>query len=127
MYFLYRIQGEQENYARVNASVASAAKWYEQWPPSRETSIYVYTVLSIGTIVVTLVRSFLFFHMCVRASRKLHDNMFSSITHAKMRFFYNNTSGKFCIFAFKRFLFSVAQSSDLTFNLSQFFYFKAVS
>lgn len=104
VFFLYRIQGEQENYASMNASVLSAERWYEQWPPSRETSIYVYTALSIGTIVVTLVRSFLFFHMCVRASRKLHDNMFTSITHAKMRFFYNNTSGKFIIFAFEMFL-----------------------
>lgn len=77
-----------------NSTVLSSANWYEEWPPSRETCIYVYTVISIGTIVVTLARSFLFFHLCVRASRTLHNKMFASMTHAKMRFFYNNTSGR---------------------------------
>lgn len=86
---------EQDNYLFTNSSMESAQKWYEQWPPSRDTCIYVYTGISIATIAVTLARSFLFFHMCVRASRRLHDNMFASITHAKMRFFYNNTSGMY--------------------------------
>lgn len=77
-----------------NATTAVSEEWYKQWPPSRETCIYAYAAISLGTIVITLARSFLFFHLCCRASRRLHDDMFASITHAKMRFFYNNTSGK---------------------------------
>jgi ATP-binding cassette subfamily C (CFTR/MRP) protein 4 len=32
--------------------------------------------------------------MCMRASRKLHDNMFNSISRATMRFFNINSSGR---------------------------------
>ncbi|XP_034236432.1 probable multidrug resistance-associated protein lethal(2)03659 [Thrips palmi] len=85
------VQVEEVNH---NATTTATEEWYRQWPPSRETCIYAYTAISLGTIVITLARSFLFFHLCCRASRRLHDDMFASITHAKMRFFYNNTSGR---------------------------------
>lgn len=88
------IRVEQDNYLNPNSSTISSEPWYGEWPPNRETCIYVYTVITLATIVITLVRSFLFFHLCVRASRCLHNNMFASITQAKMRFFYNNTSGR---------------------------------
>jgi hypothetical protein len=61
---------------------------------SRETCIYIYTALTVGTIVVTLVRSIIFFNVCVRASVNLHDLMFRGITRATMYFFNTNPSGK---------------------------------
>ncbi|XP_008214580.1 probable multidrug resistance-associated protein lethal(2)03659 isoform X1 [Nasonia vitripennis] len=63
-------------------------------PISRDNCIYIYSGITILTIVVTLVRSSAFFDMCMRASRNLHDAMFTSISHATMRFFNTNTSGR---------------------------------
>lgn len=64
------------------------------WHFSRETSIYIYSVV-IGTLVlISLIRSFTFFAICMRASTKLHDNMFGSITRATMRFFNTNPAGR---------------------------------
>ena len=61
---------------------------------SRETCIYIYTAVTVGTIVVALVRSITFFKVCMRASVNLHDLMFRSITRATMYFFNTNPSGK---------------------------------
>jgi len=62
---------------------------------SRETCIYIYTAVTVGTIVVTLVRSITFFKVCMRASVHLHDTMFRSIIRATMYFFDTNPSGKY--------------------------------
>lgn len=61
---------------------------------SRETSIYIYIAVTVGTIVITLVRSISFFTVCMRASVRLHDLMFRSITRATMYFFNTNPSGR---------------------------------
>jgi len=61
---------------------------------SRETYIYIYTAVTVGTVVITLVRSVSFFTVCMRASVRLHDLMFRSITRATMYFFNTNPSGK---------------------------------
>lgn len=63
-------------------------------PPFRDSYIYIYAGITIATIVVTLVRSFSFYTMCMRASMRLHDQMFRSISEATMRFFNTNTSGR---------------------------------
>lgn len=47
-----------------------------------------------ATVVLSLVRSIFFFHTCMRASRRLHDTMFNSLTRATMRFFNTNNSGR---------------------------------
>ncbi|GFG33086.1 hypothetical protein Cfor_12110, partial [Coptotermes formosanus] len=61
---------------------------------SRETFIYIYAAVTLGTIVITLMRSFAFFSVCMRASVNLHDLMFRSITRATMYFFNTNPSGR---------------------------------
>ncbi|XP_032678093.1 probable multidrug resistance-associated protein lethal(2)03659 isoform X2 [Odontomachus brunneus] len=63
-------------------------------PLSRYAYIYIYTGVTVLTIVITLVRSFSFFWACMRASKRLHDNMFRCISRATMRFFNTNTSGR---------------------------------
>ncbi|CAG2057728.1 unnamed protein product [Timema podura] len=60
---------------------------------STEWCIYVYAAITIATIVISLGRSFLFFTVCMRASQRLHNAMFDSITRATMWFFNNNPSG----------------------------------
>ncbi|XP_011877731.1 PREDICTED: probable multidrug resistance-associated protein lethal(2)03659 [Vollenhovia emeryi] len=63
-------------------------------PFTRMECIYIYSILTAMTIFVTLIRSWTFFWMCMRASINLHDRMFRSISRATMRFFNTNTSGR---------------------------------
>ncbi|XP_063977971.1 probable multidrug resistance-associated protein lethal(2)03659 [Diachasmimorpha longicaudata] len=60
----------------------------------RDTCVYIFSGLTVTTIVISLVRSFAFFEYCMKASLKLHDKMFRSISRATMRFFNTNTSGR---------------------------------
>lgn len=61
---------------------------------TRMEYIYIYSGLIVLTIGITLIRSWAFFWMCLRASMRLHDRMFRSISRATMRFFNTNTSGR---------------------------------
>ncbi|KAF5283708.1 hypothetical protein FQR65_LT13743 [Abscondita terminalis] len=61
---------------------------------SRINCIYIYTGIVFALIIVTLIRSFSFFTLCINASTRLHDNMFISVIHATMTFFNTNSSGR---------------------------------
>lgn len=39
-------------------------------------------------------RTFSFFHICLRVSKNLHDQLFRGVTRATMQFFNNNPSGR---------------------------------
>nr|CAI5864659.1 unnamed protein product [Callosobruchus analis] len=72
----------------------STSSGQDFWEFSRETCIYVYSALIGILILMTLVRSFTFFAICMRASMRLHDRMFESITRTTMRFFNTNSAGR---------------------------------
>ncbi|KAG6460722.1 hypothetical protein O3G_MSEX012179 [Manduca sexta] len=61
---------------------------------TRYDCIYIYSGMVIALVVISLLRSFMFFSMAMRASTRLHNNMFASITRAPMRFFHVNPSGR---------------------------------
>ncbi|XP_055848459.1 ATP-binding cassette sub-family C member 4 [Episyrphus balteatus] len=56
--------------------------------------LYIYGTLILLVVVMTILRGFLFFKVCMHASKVLHDRMFGSILHATMRFFDSNPSGR---------------------------------
>lgn len=56
-------------------------------------SILIYTMCIIASIILTTLRSLLFFKVCMNASRGLHNKMFNNILQATMRFFDTNPSG----------------------------------
>lgn len=56
--------------------------------------IYIYSSLILGVLVITLLRSTIFFYFSVKCSQKLHDNMFMSIIKTSMRFFDTNPTGR---------------------------------
>ncbi|CAB3220069.1 unnamed protein product [Arctia plantaginis] len=56
--------------------------------------IYIWAVAIFGCIVLTSARSLLFLWTCMRSSIKLHNQMFSNILSATMRFFDTNPSGR---------------------------------
>ncbi|XP_075982413.1 putative multidrug resistance-associated protein lethal(2)03659 [Anticarsia gemmatalis] len=67
---------------------------FEDTDLNRYDCIYIYSAMVIALVVVSLMRSFMFFSMAMRASTRLHNNMFASITRAPMRFFHVNPSGR---------------------------------
>nr|XP_012230327.1 PREDICTED: probable multidrug resistance-associated protein lethal(2)03659 isoform X1 [Linepithema humile]XP_012230329.1 PREDICTED: probable multidrug resistance-associated protein lethal(2)03659 isoform X1 [Linepithema humile]XP_012230330.1 PREDICTED: probable multidrug resistance-associated protein lethal(2)03659 isoform X1 [Linepithema humile] len=90
-FFIARWVDIEENYMNeTDNGVAEDANS----PLTRMQCIYIYTGVTVLTIIVTLIRSWAFFCTCMRASIRLHDNMFRSISRATMRFFNTNTSGR---------------------------------
>ncbi|CAG5017723.1 unnamed protein product [Parnassius apollo] len=61
---------------------------------TRYDCIYIYSAMVAALVAVALLRSFMFFWLAMRASTRLHNNMFASITRAPMRFFHTNPSGR---------------------------------
>lgn len=60
----------------------------------RNVSIYIYSGFIIGVILVTIIRSILFFKVAMIASKNLHSRMFHALLQAPMRFFDTNPSGR---------------------------------
>ncbi|RZB40188.1 ABC tran and/or MMR HSR1 domain containing protein, partial [Asbolus verrucosus] len=59
-----------------------------------DNCIYVYSSIICFLIIITVTRSLSFFKICMRASKNLHNNMFSNIVYTSMRFFNTNPSGR---------------------------------
>ncbi|XP_017085489.2 ATP-binding cassette sub-family C member 4 [Drosophila eugracilis] len=56
--------------------------------------MYIYGALIIAVVIMSTFRGFLFFKICMHASKVLHDRMFACILHATMRFFDTTPSGR---------------------------------
>lgn len=61
---------------------------------SREQYLAIYTGAMAVMLFLSLNRSFSFFYLCLRASIRLHDQLFRGITRATMYFFNTNPSGR---------------------------------
>jgi ATP-binding cassette, subfamily C (CFTR/MRP), member 4 len=61
---------------------------------STTDGLYIYGFLIVAVVAVTLSRGFIFFAVCMRASKKLHDKSFLCLLHSPMRFFDTNPSGR---------------------------------
>ncbi|XP_031850164.1 putative multidrug resistance-associated protein lethal(2)03659 isoform X2 [Nomia melanderi] len=91
-YFISQWVNMEDKY--VNVTENGTTVMDKDYSNTRDISIYVYSALTVLTVVVTLVRSFTFFTTCMKASVKLHDQMFRCISRATMRFFNTNNSGR---------------------------------
>ncbi|XP_046974675.1 probable multidrug resistance-associated protein lethal(2)03659 [Vanessa cardui] len=60
----------------------------------RKDFAIIFGLLTIATVVVALIRAFLFFSLCMKSSIKLHDSMFECISLSPMSFFHSNPSGR---------------------------------
>ncbi|KAF7280544.1 hypothetical protein GWI33_005747 [Rhynchophorus ferrugineus] len=60
----------------------------------RDYYIWIYTVLILVTVILTSARSTLFYKICMKASKNLHNKMFSNLLKAPMAFFDTNPSGR---------------------------------
>lgn len=61
---------------------------------TQRVAIYVYSALILGCIAFMIMRSILFFRVCMSASRIMHDTMFSKVLGTPMRFFHLNNAGR---------------------------------
>ncbi|XP_022093419.1 multidrug resistance-associated protein 4-like [Acanthaster planci] len=80
---------EEKDLAARNQNFQNASKYDNQ-----SHYVRIYAMLCGGSTLLLLVRSFLFFHLFVTASRALHNQMFASIIRAPMQFFDTNPVGK---------------------------------
>ncbi|XP_049854061.1 ATP-binding cassette subfamily C member 4-like [Schistocerca gregaria] len=88
----YWTNNEEQQYVTnttITGNETGAVSWLDTF-----TCTYIYTGLTIGTLLSTLGRSFLFFWFAIHASMCLHNNMFNSVLTASMRFFNANPSGR---------------------------------
>ncbi|XP_043261450.1 uncharacterized protein LOC122402590 [Colletes gigas] len=56
--------------------------------------LYIYTAIVLGIFFIGIIRSFLFYKVCILCSQKLHDMAFSALIRTGMRFFDTNPSGR---------------------------------
>ncbi|XP_046412545.1 ATP-binding cassette sub-family C member 4 isoform X1 [Neodiprion fabricii] len=57
-------------------------------------ALWIYGGCITGSVVITILRSLLFFKLCMNASKGLHNTMFANILKAPMHFFDTNPSGR---------------------------------
>ncbi|XP_076757725.1 putative multidrug resistance-associated protein lethal(2)03659 isoform X1 [Xylocopa sonorina] len=91
-FFISQWVNMEEKYVNETEDGRIVQDW--KGPITRNVCIYVYSALIVSTVIITLLRSVTFFTSCMKASVRLHDRMFRSISRATMRFFNTNTSGR---------------------------------
>ncbi|XP_038070620.1 multidrug resistance-associated protein 4-like [Patiria miniata] len=83
---------EEQDLAAQNLT-SQDGEYFVQYD-KRTYFIQPYAIMCCVTIVACFVRSFLFFHIFVTAARNLHNQMFSAIIRAPMKFFDDNPVGR---------------------------------
>lgn len=85
----FRVNKQQEISSRTAQNISLDNDTIDQ-----EHMVYIYTGLTLATIVLSLTHSIYFFIFCLMASVHLHDFVFSKVISATMRFFNSNPSGR---------------------------------
>ncbi|XP_055309579.1 probable multidrug resistance-associated protein lethal(2)03659 isoform X2 [Sitodiplosis mosellana] len=62
--------------------------------PERLQYLYIYTILIVVVLYLVFQRALALFYFCLKASRRIHEKLFNSVTHAQMYFFNKNSSGR---------------------------------
>ena len=76
-----------------NESIVRNEEINEEMAADRSFHAIVYTVIVVVFSIISLVRTLLFFKVCMDASVSLHTSMFEGIIRAPMRFFEVNPVG----------------------------------
>lgn len=62
--------------------------------PERLQYLYIYTILIVVVLYLVFQRALALFYFCLKASRRIHEKLFQSVTRAPMYFFNKNSSGR---------------------------------
>ncbi|XP_017117181.1 probable multidrug resistance-associated protein lethal(2)03659 [Drosophila elegans] len=88
-----RIEETQEDTLRNKEVDSSLPTWWQNLGKSEMQDTYMFMLITVLIIVVTVKRSFLFYNLAMKASVRLHNSMFRGISRASMYFFNMNSSG----------------------------------
>ena len=72
----------------------SAQANYDSHTDERYERVFIYFASLCATMVVYILRTFGFYHMCLQISLRMHDLIFRAITRTAMLFFNTNPSGR---------------------------------
>lgn len=61
---------------------------------ARHQYMYIYAIMMLVVLYLVFQRAIIFYSMCLKASRKLHDKLFRGIIRAPMYFYNANSSGR---------------------------------
>ncbi|KAK1128362.1 hypothetical protein K0M31_002826 [Melipona bicolor] len=61
---------------------------------SRQNIIYFYSGITVSIVSIYIVQTFVYYTVCMRASKNLHTQMFRSIVRAVMYFYNTNPAGR---------------------------------
>ncbi|KAG8652165.1 ABC transporter C family member 2 isoform X1 [Manihot esculenta] len=88
-------------YVMTEVLRVSSSTWLSNWTDQGTTKIHgpiyynlIYSLLSIGQVLVTLLNSYWLIISSLYAARRLHDAMLNSILRAPMVFFHTNPLGR---------------------------------
>nr|QGP74117.1 ABCC transporter [Sedum alfredii] len=88
-------------YVSIEVLRISSGSWLSTWTKNSSTSTYkpqyyilIYSILSLGQVLVTLASSYWLIIISLSASRRLHDSMLCSILRAPITFFHTNPCGR---------------------------------
>ena len=76
-----------------DGNINEARGFGEDWIIDTNTSIYVYSILITGVIILAYLRAVHFYDISLRASTKLHNDMSLAILGAPIKFFDENSVG----------------------------------
>nr|ACZ64280.1 ATP-binding cassette sub-family C member 4 [Trichoplusia ni] len=83
-----------DTFAAVNATVDEALSVDGGFYFDHTFYVYIWAIAIFSCIIFTSGRSFMFLWVCMKSSINLHNQMFSNILGATMRFFDTNPSGR---------------------------------
>ncbi|XP_015522174.2 ATP-binding cassette sub-family C member 4 isoform X1 [Neodiprion lecontei] len=79
----------------TEVSALTESLWFDKSELlSTNVAIQVYTALIVTNVLLIFVRSVFFIRTCMKASRNVHNSMFSNLLRAPMRFFNTNPAGR---------------------------------
>lgn len=87
---LLRTEIQEENYV---APVSANDTFYKVYT-DRDVQLYIYSGIIVGLFTFSMLRTLLFFSVCMNASVNLHDWMFKGIIRAPIKFFEANPIGE---------------------------------
>jgi ATP-binding cassette subfamily C (CFTR/MRP) protein 4 len=95
----------------VLVCIAAVARWSELPPENQGSSKFIGLVVGLVAAIafLAIVRAFMSFHLCLQASKRLHDDMTRSVLRAKIEFFDTNPLGRIL----NRFSGDVGSNDDL--------------
>ena len=79
------------NHTTLSSNYSSLVDFLNQM--DTQTGIYGITGITLSLLPFSMIRAVLFFTICLKASIKLHDRMFQSVTRAPLIFFQSNPIG----------------------------------